>query len=110
MVLVREAEDKEGGLMADRKPDMDGKLARVVFNIDREPHITVDKDRCGDCPDRPCLSACPAENYTWDEGSDALVFNFEGCLECGTCRFICPLDAISWSYPRGGFGVAYRWG
>ncbi len=96
--------------MADRKPRIDEKLARVAFNIDREAHITVAKESCPGCPGRPCLSACPAENYTWNDENDALVFNYEGCMECGTCRFICPLDAISWSYPRGGFGVAYRWG
>jgi ferredoxin like protein len=96
--------------MAERKADIDAKLARVVFNIDKEAHITVQKELCGGCPGRPCLSACPAENYTWNDDNDELVFNYEGCMECGTCRFICPLDAISWSYPRGGFGVAYRWG
>ena len=62
------------------------------------------------CPNKPCLTGCPAENYTWDEATNELVYNYEGCLECGCCRFVCPLDAIEWSYPRGGFGVAYKWG
>jgi ferredoxin like protein len=96
--------------MAERKTDIDEKLARVVFIIDKEAHITVEKELCSRCTGKPCLSACPAENYTWNDDNDSLVFNYEGCLECGTCRFICPLDAITWSYPRGSFGVAYRWG
>ncbi|MBU1670041.1 MAG: 4Fe-4S dicluster domain-containing protein [Actinobacteria bacterium] len=96
--------------MADRKPDIDEKLSHVAFDIDAEAHITVKKERCGECRPRPCLSACPAENYTWNEAKDELLFNYEGCLECGTCRFVCPLDAIEWSYPRGGFGVRYRYG
>lgn len=92
------------------KVNIDDKLARVAFNIDKEPHITVDKEPCRECTGKPCLSTCPAENYQWDESAGGLVFNCEGCLECGTCRFVCPLDAITWSYPRGGFGVSYRWG
>ncbi len=86
------------------------KLARVHFIIDKEPHITVDKAKCLECESKPCLPACPAENYNYNEEARELTYNHEGCLECGTCRFICPMDAITWSYPRGGFGVAYKWG
>ncbi len=96
--------------MSGRKGDIDDKLATVNFVIDKEAHITVRKELCGDCGLKPCLTTCPAQNYTWNDVPGELVFNYEGCLECGTCRFICPLDAISWSYPRGGFGVAYKWG
>ncbi len=96
--------------MGDRKLNIDEKLACVTFNIDKEAHITVEKETCSRCPTRPCLSACPADNYTWNEEKEELIFNYEGCLECGTCRFICPLDAIDWSYPRGGFGVSFKWG
>jgi ferredoxin like protein len=39
-----------------------------------------------------------------------MVFNCEGCLECGTCKVVCDRDAVSWRYPRGGYGVRYRWG
>ena len=96
--------------MAGRKVNIEDKLARVKFNIDKEPHITVKKELCSRCEGKPCLTSCPAENYTWGEEKDELMFNYEGCMECGTCRFICPLDAIEWSYPRGGFGVSYKWG
>ena len=96
--------------MSDKEVKIEDKLATVVFHIDKEAHITVKKELCPDCPGKPCLTACPAGNYTWNEDSDPLVYNYEGCLECGTCRFICSLDAIDWSYPRGGFGVSYRWG
>ena len=96
--------------MAEKKLDIDAKLAKVRFVIDKEAHIKVDKIKCPDCELKPCLTACPAENYTWDEAKDELNFDYEGCLECGTCRLICPEDAIDWSYPRGGFGVAFKWG
>jgi ferredoxin like protein len=91
-------------------PTVDEKLTHVVFELDRNPHITVKKELCRACTSRPCLYICAAENYKWDEEGDALIFNHEGCLECGACRIICPQDAIDWSYPRGGYGVRYRFG
>jgi ferredoxin like protein len=98
-------------MMGDKKLNMDEKMATVHFNINKkEAHITVKKELCSRCEIKPCLSGCPAENYTWEEGKNELAFNYEGCLECGCCRFVCPLDAIEWSYPRGGFGVTYMWG
>jgi ferredoxin like protein len=89
---------------------VDEKLALVVFELDRDAHITVKKELCRACTTRPCLNICAAENYKWDEEGDDLIFNHEGCLECGACRIICPRDAIDWSYPRGGYGVRYRFG
>ena len=86
------------------------KLETVKFKIDKNAHITVKKELCKDCTTRPCLTICPAENYQWDEKTDELIFNYEGCLECGTCRITCPKDAIDWSYPQGGYGVKYRFG
>lgn len=96
--------------MKKNKESIEAKLAKVTINIDKEAHISVKKELCGECEEKPCIPACPAANYDWEESGDQLVFNHEGCLECGTCRFICPLDAIEWSYPRGEFGVRFRWG
>ena len=39
-----------------------------------------------------------------------IIIGYENCLECGTCRLACPYENISWKYPRGGFGVKYRYG
>jgi len=89
---------------------IDERMATVKFKIDKQAHITVRKKCCKTCTTRPCLTICTAENYQWDEKRDDLIFNYEDCLECGTCRIICPHDAIDWSYPRGGYGVKYRFG
>ena len=94
----------------ERSQYLEDKLATLTFHIDKEAHIKVKKDLCLKCTDKPCLSICPAGNYTWEVTGNQLIFNYEGCLECGTCKFVCPLDAIQWSYPRGGFGVSYNWG
>jgi ferredoxin like protein len=96
--------------MKEHRKSIEKKLSTVKIEFDKESHIVVKKEACADCPTRPCIPACPAGNYEWEESEGKLTFNYEGCLECGTCRFICPLDAIDWSYPRGGFGVRYLWG
>ena len=32
------------------------------------------------------------------------------CLECGTCLAVAAPGALTWHYPRGGFGVQFREG
>ena len=81
------------------------------FQEDKErAHITVNKEICGHCPGKPCVYACPAGLYKVEGGQTS--FDYLGCLECGTCRVACPnaKQAITWSYPRGGFGVQFRFG
>ena len=89
---------------------VDEKMATVKLKVDKDAHIIVKKELCRDCSTRPCLVICTAENYQWDEKKGELIFNYEGCLECGACRIICPRDAIECSYPKGGYGVKYRFG
>ncbi|MCF8070432.1 MAG: 4Fe-4S dicluster domain-containing protein [Desulfobacterales bacterium] len=89
---------------------VDEKMATVKIKIDKEAHITVKKEFCKKCTTRTCLIICTAENYKWDEERVELIFNYEGCLECGACRLICPEGAIDWSYPKQGCGVKFRFG
>jgi len=89
---------------------MNDKLATLTFHVDKNAHIVIDKKICSQCINRCCLHICPVDNYQWDEEGNSLIFNYEGCLECGTCRLICPLGAIQWSYPKRGSGVVYKFG
>ncbi len=76
---------------------------------DAGTHIKVNENICSTCREKPCTFACPASLYEVRDG--VLHFSYEGCLECGTCRVVCPKEgAIEWHYPRGGFGVHYRYG
>ncbi len=86
-------------------------LAVNKFNVDGdEAHITLNKENCASCTGKPCTFACPAGLYTVKEGGE-LSFDYAGCLECGTCRVVCPVEgALTWGYPRGGFGVSFRYG
>jgi len=87
---------------------VDAKLGVDVFKLDQEPHIVVDVEKCRTvCTQRACLQVCPADLYELNDEGDMTV-NWEGCLECGTCLICCDEQALSWQYPRGGFGVQYR--
>jgi ferredoxin like protein len=86
-------------------------LSLNKFNVDdEEPHIILNKEICAGCADKPCLVVCPAGLYTLDK-SNQIVFDYAGCLECGTCRTMCQNKGIKqWQYPRGTFGVIFRRG
>jgi ferredoxin like protein len=87
---------------------LDTKLATVISRPDPEPHIVIRTELCLACEERPCTIVCPANLYWWTGAQ--MVHNCEGCLECGSCRAVCPHGAITWRYPRGEYGVRYRWG
>lgn len=86
------------------------KLFLLKFRVDGESHLILNKSVCWECDERRCLVICPSEVYKWEEGKSEITVSYEGCLECGTCRVACPLGAIDWRNPRGGFGVSYRYG
>ena len=87
---------------------VDAKLGVNVFKLDQQPHIEIDIAICRTvCTVRACLQVCPADLYAVNDEGDMTV-NWEGCLECGACLICCDEKALSWHYPRGGFGVQYR--
>lgn len=88
---------------------IEAKLALNVYKLDTNPHISIVPKRCRRCRGRYCLRVCPARLFTLDEKGD-IRFNYEGCLECGTCLIACRECAIEWSYPKGGSGVQFRYG
>jgi ferredoxin like protein len=91
--------------------NIEAKLGWDVFQVDREgSHIVIDQDVCrARCTVRFCLHVCPAGLYSRGE-DDRILVNYEGCLECGTCLIACREDALTWHYPRAGFGVQFRFG
>ena len=81
-------------------------LQRNVWDVGKKPHIEINIDACESCESKLCVKLCPAGCYTVVDGK--VLFSYEGCLECGTCRTVCPQGAVKWSYPRSGKGVYYR--
>lgn len=88
------------------------KLYQNRYIVDEgRPHIQIrDNTVCADkCSTKPCTWCCPAGCYSITEGMVNLVT--DGCMECGTCRVICEdLRNIEWNYPRGGYGISYKFG
>jgi ferredoxin like protein len=89
---------------------VDDKLGFVRFKTDEQnPHIVVDENCDDEKEIRLLTMACPAGLYSCADGK--LSFNYEGCLECGTCRVLSDGKAIkSWNYPRGSKGVEFHQG
>lgn len=87
------------------------KLAVDAFRTDKESHIKINHEVCrSKCKVRYCLFVCPGSLYSYNEETDEMVVEFAGCLECGTCKVACAEGAIDWNYPRGEFGIRYRYG
>ncbi len=88
---------------------IEDRLYTLRWKKDEASHLViVDEEVCRRCEGKPCTSFCPAQVYDWE--GDHLNVAYEGCLECGTCRIGCPYRNIAWRYPRGGYGLAYRFG
>lgn len=96
--------------MTIKKQSPEELLGLNKFAVDEEePHIILDKTICAKCVEKPCLVVCPAALYTLKDNE--INFDYAGCLECGTCRVMCRNKGIiHWKYPRGTFGVSFRYG
>lgn len=94
-----------------KKMDAKTRLGTTNFNTDSEEHahITIDKKLCAKCSHHMCMYGCPAECYTLGEDG-VMQFQYEDCVECGTCDLMCDRDSVKWNLPRGGFGVVYLYG
>ncbi len=92
--------------------NIEQKLAVDKFVVDEgAPHIVPHEEYMDAALKETLTRVCPAGLYTLaDDGK--LVFEYAGCLECGTCRIVCAQkpQALEWKYPRPSFGVQYRFG
>jgi ferredoxin like protein len=76
---------------------------------DARPHILVDTNICNTrCPHKATTYVCPANCYTLDEAG-LVHFQFEDCIECGTCMYACDQGAVSWHYPDPELGRGVNW-
>ncbi len=90
---------------------LEDKLFLNRYQPDKESHLKVlNKDKCLECEGKPCTFICPAKVYSWNSKEKIIETAYEGCVECGTCRYGCAHDNIEWKNPRGGFGIMYKYG
>ena len=87
------------------------RLAGNHYELDEEqPHIEVHADvvkaiGCGPLLVRVCAA------HVYSEQPDGTVLaEYAACLECGSCLAVAPPGALTWHYPRGGFGIMFREG
>lgn len=91
----------------EKKVNIDNKLFLNHYTADGVSHLgIIDQSICRSCTEKPCTELCPARVYELKE--EKITIGYEGCLECGACRILCPYENIDWNYPRGGFGVQFR--
>jgi len=97
-------------LKESRRLNLAERLYLNQFRVDNgHPHISIRyAELCRHCEEKPCLYVCPVENFKMVNGG--IELSWEECLECGSCRVACKRGAIEWNYPRGGFGIKYRYG
>jgi Fe-S-cluster-containing dehydrogenase component len=48
---------------------------------------------CNHCEKAPCKPVCPAEAFSTDEATGAVVHHEERCIGCRYCTWACPYDA-----------------
>lgn len=85
------------------------KLGLDVFKPGGRPHISIKPGREKDPRLLQAVRICPAGLYSHAEGG-IVTLTIDGCLECGTCRYVCGGDVLEWTYPEGGTGVQFRFG
>lgn len=87
------------------------KLFQNRYRVDEgEPHVCIDPQKASEADLKAMTHICPAGCYVENEQGAVEVIP-DGCMECGTCRIVCQESgAIEWSYPRGGYGVLFKFG
>lgn len=90
---------------------LEDKLFLDRFIVDeKESHLKIiSPEKCEQCEKKQCTYACPSGVYEWD--GKQITVAYADCLECGTCRIVCSeFNNIEWNYPRGGFGISFKFG
>lgn len=97
------------------KVNIKEKLEVNKFNVDeKNPHIVLKKDG-QDTPEyrkefEKLVISCPVQLFQIDHDG-SYRFDYTKCIECGVCRILCGETIIEkWEYPKGAFGIEYRYG
>lgn len=94
-----------------KKMSLEDKLFLSHYKHHKVAHIRIiDETVCNDkCQTKICTVVCPVKSYEKNSNGN-IMFNYENCMECGSCRIICPENNLEWSYPVFGCGVSFRQG
>ncbi|WP_049766753.1 ferredoxin family protein [Rhodospirillum centenum] len=87
------------------------KLYQNRYMVDEgRPHVRIQPHDTASPTLRTLVDVCPAGCYSaTDDGRVEIIP--DGCMECGTCRILCEASGeIEWNYPRGGYGILFKFG
>jgi len=56
---------------------------------------------CNHCEEAPCLKNCPAQAYSRDEKTGAIIHHSDKCIGCKYCTWACPYDAPKFNPAKG---------
>jgi ferredoxin like protein len=115
--MKNSSKDVEENVMNEKEKEVlpevyiDDVLMSLKYYVDEhEAHLRIlDPQVCVDCQDKGCLYFCPVGVYR-EDASGGIQISYQSCIECGSCRVMCPQNNVFWKFPRGGFGVAYKFG
>jgi len=88
------------------------KLYQNRYVVDEgNPHIRIPEEDARAPSLAVLASICPAACWAI-QPDGAVTGSVDGCFECGTCRIVAAAAGvpIDWDYPRGGYGIAYKFG
>jgi len=66
-----------------------------IYNDLRHPDLPVFfySIACNHCSEAPCMKNCPANAYTRDTETGAIIHHAQRCIGCKYCTWTCPYDA-----------------
>lgn len=87
------------------------RLALNTYAVDHdESHIEVHQEIArATGTGKLLVQVCPAHVYS-EEPDGTICVAYAACQECGTCLAVAAPGTLTWHYPRGGYGVAFREG
>jgi ferredoxin like protein len=90
---------------------VEDKLFQNRYLVDAgRPHIKIKPHTAPSEELLALITLCPAGCYARTDTGQVEVTP-DGCMECGTCRVVAEGSGdIEWNYPRGGFGVLFKFG
>ncbi|MGO4869576.1 MAG: ferredoxin family protein [Roseiarcus sp.] len=99
--------------MSEEKPSarVEEKLYQNRYLVDSgKPHISIAAHAEPSKNLLAMTSICPAGCYSRNATGQVEIVS-DGCMECGTCRILLEASGeIVWNYPRGGYGVLFKFG
>jgi NAD-dependent dihydropyrimidine dehydrogenase PreA subunit len=92
---------------AEKSSRVSRKFPGVEWTKTTGDFISITTEKCTGCGN--CIKVCLAGCYKIT-GGKSVIENLDLCMECGSCWYVCPQEAITFAWPKGGTGFKTQWG